>query len=217
MFAKSGSIICLADLEQNLNSTKSPETMEIHIFPGRSNTYNLYEDDGYSNLYEQGYYILTRVDYNYMQNNYTVIIRALEGKTGIIPANRNYRIRFRNTREANDVIVYIGKNQVNSVSYVEDTDFVVEVNNVSTTEQLTINCKGKDIEIDAVRLINEDIDSIISDLQIKTSLKEELADIIFSEMTIDKKRIEIKKLKKKGLDDKFIKMFRDLLKYTGQI
>ncbi len=36
-------------------------------------------------------------------------------------------------------------------------------------------------------------------------------------MTIDKKRIEIKKLKKKGLDDKFIKMFRDLLKYMGQI
>lgn len=217
VFAKSGSIVCLADLEKNLNSTKSPDTMEIHIFPGKSNTYNLYEDDGYSNLYEQGFYILTRVDYNYMQNNYTVIIRALEGKTGIIPATRNYRIRFRNTREANDVIVYIGKNQVNSVSYVDDTDFVVEVNNVSTVEQLTINCKGKDIEIDAVRLINEDIDSIVSDLQIKTCIKEELANIIFSEMTIDKKRIEIKKLKKKGLDDKFIKMFRDLLKYMGQI
>ena len=115
------------------------------------------------------------------------------------------------------VIVYIGKNQVNSVSYVDDTDFVVEINNVPTTEQLTINCKGKDIEIDAVRLINEDIDSIISDLQIKTSLKEELANIIFSELTIDKKRMEIKKLKKNGLDDKFIKMFRDLLKYMSQI
>jgi len=217
VFAKSGSIICLADLEQNLNSTVSPNTMEIHIFPGKSNVYNLYEDDGYSNLYEQGYYILTRIDYNYLQNNFTVIIRALEGKTGIIPANRNYRIRFRNTREANDVIVYIGKNQVNSVSYVDDTDFVLEINNVPTTEQLTVNCKGKDIEIDAVRLINEDIDSIISDLQIKTSIKEELANIIFSEMTIDKKRIEIKKLKKKGLDDKFIKMFRDLLKYMSQI
>lgn len=214
VFAKSGSIICLADLEQNLNVTKSPETMEIHIFPGKSNSYNLYEDDGYSNLYEQGYYILSKIDYNYMQNNYTVIIRALEGKTGIIPAKRNYRIRFRNTREANDVIVYIGKEQVNSISYVEDTDFVVEINEVPTTEQLTINCKGQDIEIDAVRLINEDIDSIISDLQIETNLKEKIANIVFSELPLDKKRIEIKKLKRDGLDEKFIKMFRDLLRYT---
>ena len=94
---------------------------------------------------------------------------------------------------------------------------MVEINNVPTTQQLTINCKGQDIEIDAVRLINEDIDSIISDLQIKTSIKEQIADIIFSEMPIDKKRIEIKKLKRLGLDDKFIKMFRDLLKYMGQI
>ena len=149
-----------------------------------------------------------------MQNNYTVIIRALEGKTGIIPAKRNYRIRFRNTREANDVIVYIGKEQVNSVSYVEDTDFVVEINEVPTTQQLTINCKGQDIEIDAVRLINEDIDSIISDLQIETNLKEKIANIVFSELPLDKKRIEIKKLKRDGLDEKFIKMFRDLLRYT---
>ena len=217
VFAKSGSIICLADLEKNLNITRAPDTMEIHIFPGKSNAYNLYEDDGYSNLYLQGYYLLTKIDYNYMQNNYTVIIRPLEGKTGVAPAKRNYRIRFRNTREANDVIVYIGKEKVNSVSYVEDTDFVVEVNEVPTTQQLTINCKGKDIEIDAVRLINEDIDSIISDLQIKTSLKESIANIIFSDMPSDKKRIEIKKLKRNGLDEKFVKMFRDLLRYLEQI
>lgn len=218
VFAKCGSIVCLGDLEKNLNVTNPPKTMEIHVFPGRNNSYNLYEDDGYSNLYEEGYYILTRVDYNYLSNNYTLIIRALEGKTGIIPEKRNYRIRFRNTKEANDVIVYIGKEKVEEVeSYVEDADFVVIVNDVSTTEQLTINCKGKDIEIDAERLINEDIDSIISDLQITTSMKEQIAKIIFSDKSIDTKRIEIKKLQKNGLDKIFIKMFLKLLDYIAQI
>ena len=217
VFAKSGSIVCMADLEKNLNVTDAPKSMEIHVFPGRNNSYNLYEDDGYSNLYEEGYYILTRVDYNYLTNNYTLIIRALEGKTGIIPEKRNYRIRFRNTREANDVIVYVGSERVEAVSYVDDADFVVEVNDVSTTKQLTINCKGKDIEIDAVRLINEDIESIISDLQIKTSLKEQISDIIFSDMKIDSKRIEIRKLQKKGLDKIFVKMFMKLLEYIAQI
>ena len=217
VFARDGSIICMGDLEENMNLTNCPSTMEIHVFPGKSNQYNLYEDDGYSNLYKDGYYLLTRVDYNYMTNNYTLIIRPVEGKTGIVPAKRNYRIRFRNTRQANDVIVYIDNEKVKSNSYIEDTDFVVEINDVPTTKQLTINCKGKDIEIDAVRLINEDIDSIISDLQIKTNLKIELGNIIFSNYSIDKKRVEIKKLQKKGLDKTFVNMFMKLLEYVAQI
>lgn len=217
VFARDGSIVCMADLENNLNITNPPETMEIHVFPGKSNQYNLYEDDGFSNLHKDGYYLLTRVDYNYMTNNYTLIIRPVEGKTGIVPAKRNYRIRFRNTREANDVIVYIDNEKVQCDSYIEDTDFIVEVNEVPTTKQLTINCKGKDIEIDAVRLINEDIDSIISDLQIKTNLKVELGNIIFSNFSMDRKRVEIKKLQKKGLDRTFVNMFMKLLEYVAQI
>ena len=217
VFARDGSIVCMADLENNLNITNPPETMEIHVFPGKSNQYNLYEDDGFSNLHKDGYYLLTRVDYNYMTNNYTLIIRPVEGKTGIVPAKRNYRIRFRNTREANDVIVYIDNEKVQCDSYIEDTDFIVEVNEVPTTKQLTINCKGKDIEIDAVRLINEDIDSIISDLQIKTNLKVELGNIIFSNFSMDRKRVEIKRLQKKGLDRTFVNMFMKLLEYVAQI
>ncbi len=217
VFAKSGTIVPMADLEKNMNVTDSPKKMEIHVFPGRNNSYYLYEDDGYSNLYEEGYYIMTKIDYNYLANNYTLIIRAVEGKTGIIPAKRDYRIRFRNTREANDVIVYVGSEQVECETYVEDTDFIVEVSDVPTTQQLTINCKGKDIEIDAVRLVNEDIDSIISDLEIKTTMKEEIAEIIFSDKGIDEKRIEIKKLRKKGLENIFIKMFLKLLDYIAQI
>ena len=217
VFAKNGSIVCMADLTDNLNDTSAPKTMEIHVFPGRSNAYNLYEDDGVSNMHNEGYYLLTRVDYNYLTNNYTLIIRPLEGKTGIVPQTRNYRIRFRNTRQADDVICYIDDKKIDSQYYIEDNDFIVLVNDVPTSRQLTINCKGKDIEIDAVRLINEDIDSVIADLRIKTVLKEEIGKIIFSEMTIDRKRIEIRKLSKKGLDKVFINMFMKLLEYVAQI
>lgn len=217
VFVKSGSIIPMADLEENINVTNPPETMEIHVFPGQSNTYDLYEDDGISSLYEEGYYILTRMDYNYMLNNYTLIIRPIEGKSGLIPDTRNYRIRFRNTREASDVVVYVGNTKVPCTTYVDDADFVVSVPGVSTREQLTINCKGRNIEIDAVRLINEDIDSIISDLQIPTLLKEKIASIFFNDISISKKRIEIKKLRKEGLDKDSIKMFIKLLEYIAEI
>ena len=217
VFAKSGSIVPMAILEQNSNITNSPKKLEIHVFPGKSNTYKLYEDDGYSSLFEQGFYIMTHIDYNYLQNNYTLIIRPVEGKTGIIPEKRDYKIRFRNTREADDVITYVGKDIVITNNYVEDNDFIVEVKEVPTISQLTINCKGKDIELDAVRIINDEVDSIISDLQIETRLKEKIATIFFSEGDIKRKRIQIRKLKKDGLDPLFVRMFLKLLEYIKEI
>ncbi len=218
VFARSGAIIPLANLEENLNNINPPRSMEIHVFPGKSNIYKLYEDDGYSRLHEQGYYILTSIDYNYMANNYTLIIRPLEGKTGIIPAFRDYTVRFRNTRTADSVTANVNGVDMEVESYEEDADFIVIVKNVDTTKQLTINCKGKDIEIDAVRIINEDIDSIISDLKIKTSLKEELARIIFDDkQELKKKRIAIRKLKNDGLEPIFIKMFLKLLEYVANL
>lgn len=218
VFVRAGSIIPLGNPE-NLNDTTPPKNLEVQIFPGKSNVYKMYEDDGVSDLYRKGFYLLSSIEYNYMPNNYTVIVRALEGKSGIIPETRNYRFRFRNTKQSKDVIVYFNETKLGYESYVDGTDFIVEVKNVKTIGQLTVNCKGKDIEIDAVRLINEDIEDIISDLQIETDLKEKVDSILFNpELPVKKKRIEIRKLGNKGvLDRKFMKLFLKLLEYVEQV
>ena len=211
VFARSGSIIPLSELKESLNQVAPPKNLEVHIFPGKSNIYNLYEDDGETNLFEQGYYLNTRFDYNYMQNNYTLIVRPIDGKSGIIPNTRNYKIRFRNTKQADTVQAMVNRDIYKAITYEDGNDFIVEVLEVSTTQQLTIICKGNNIELDAIRIINEDIDSILSDLKIKTSIKEEIAKIIYSELTLDKKKIAIKKLRLKGLEPKFRRMFIRLL------
>lgn len=215
VFAKSGAIIPMNTKVDN--SVSLPEELEIHIFPGKNNTYKLYEDDGITNLYKSGYFLKTEIDYNYQANNYTVIIRTVEGKTGIVPATRNYKIRFRNTRATNEVIANFDGNTLETNCYEDENDFIVELKNVKTVGQLSINCKGKAIEIDSIRLINEDIDTIISDLEVETRLKDKIASILFSNLTIKKKRIQIRKLKKDKLDAKFIKMFLRLLEYVEQI
>ena len=217
IFAKRGSIIPLSN-KSNVNNTSNPTDIEIHVFPGQNNTYRMYEDDGISSLYKEGFYLITEIDYNYLPNNYTLIIRSIEGKSGIVPDKRNYKIRFRNTKFAEDVIVYFNSTQIEVTNkYVENNDFIVEVNGVSTVGQLTINCKGKDIEIDAVRVINEDIDLIISDLQIQTVLKEKISEILFSDDEIKIKRIKIRKLKKDNLDKSFINLFLKLLEYIQDL
>ena len=200
------------------NDTTPPDDMEIQIFPGESNTYHLYEDDGISGLYKKGFYLLTDIDYNYMPNNFTVIIRAVEGKSGIVPDKRNYKIRFRNTKKAEAVVARLKSDPIEATSYTDGADFIVEVKDVPTISQLTINCKGKDIEFDAVRVINDDIETIISDLQIETLMKEQIDEILFSEeLTIKQKRIAIRKLSKRGLEQKYITIFLKLLEYIGQV
>lgn len=215
VFAKRGAIIPLSNTDGN--NTSNPDSLEIHVFPGQSNTYELYEDDGTSLMYKQGFFLKTMIDYNYLPNNYTLIIRSIEGKSGIVPSNRNYKIRFRNTKLATDVIVRFDAHEIEFTTYKDGTDFIVEVKDAPTLGQLTINCKGNDIEIDAVRLINEDIDDILSDLQIETTLKEEIAKIIFSDLPINKKRIAIRKLKRKNLDKSFVTLFLKLLEYIEYI
>ena len=218
VYAKSGAIVPMAILdENNLNSVKPPEKMEIQVFPGVSNNYDLYEDDGVTNLYKEGYYIVTNIDYNYRKNNYTLILRPTQGKTGIIPDKRDYKIKFRNTKRPEYVKVNVGRFEVEFTTRSDENDFIIEVPNVPTNQQLTINCGGEAIEIDAVRLINEDIDEIISGLLIETTLKEKIADILFSDLTIRKKRIAIRKLKHSGLNKLFIKMFIKLLEYISEI
>lgn len=217
VFAKRGSIIPLS-LKSNYNNTGNPLDLEIQVFPGDNNTYELYEDDGISQSYKNGQYFKTIIDYNYLPNNYTLIVRnAPDSKRGIINDTRNYKIRFRNTKQAQEVICRVDNDMIPYRSYVENTDFIVEVDNIDVFRQLTINCKGTDIEIDAVRLVNEDIDEILSDLQIETSLKEKISDAIFSNEPIKKKRIAIRKLKRAGLDPSFVKLFLNLLEYIGQI
>ena len=216
VFARKGSIIPLS-IKSNTNNTSNPSDLEIHVFPGENNTYNLYEDDGISSLYRDGYYLITQIDYNYLPNNYTLIIRSLEGKSGIVPDKRNYKIRFRNTKHSDEVKTYFKTEEIPNTSYVEDNDFIVELKDISSVGQITINCKGKDIEIDAARVMNEDIDEILKDLMLETVLKEKIAAIIFSDIELKEKRIALRKLKKEGLDKSFITLFLKLLEYASQV
>ena len=218
VFAKTGAIIPLAVLDKNdINNTSAPKKLEIQIFPGRSNTYKLYEDDGVSSMYKEGYSFTSEINYYYKENDFSVSIEPLEGKQGVIPEKRNYKIKFRNTKFNNGVQVFCDEINVPYIRYSEGNDFIVEFENIPTTSKVFVYCKAKDIEIEAFRLINEDLEGIISDLKIETKLKVEIDKIIFSNSDIKAKRIAIRKLRTKGLKPVFIKMFMKLLEYVAEI
>ena len=94
---------------------------------------------------------------------------------------------------------------------------LIEIENVPTSQQLTINCGGKAIEIDAVRLINEEIEDVLNDISLPTALKEKVASVLFSDKPNNKKRIDIRKLRTQGLKGIFVRMFLKLLEYINEI
>lgn len=214
IFVKRGSIIPMA-ADESLMSFKNPQTLEIHVFPGESNTYHLYEDDGESNRYVRGEYVITELDYNYRASNYTLIIRTVEGVNTVLPEKRNYRIVFRNTKKADKLVVYENDKVYENVDTdFTDTDFIINIKDISTASQVVVNCYGQDIEIDNLKVINDDIKGILINMKINTLLKDNVAQIMFDdELSYNKKRIAIRKLKKKGLDQRSIKIFLKLLEY----
>ena len=214
IFVKQGSIIPMAGVNSFM-SCDNPKDLEIHVFPGKSNTYHLYEDDGETYDYLQGKYCITEIDYNYRKSNYTLIIRPVEGDLNTLIPTRDYKIVFRNTKKSENVVVYENEKVLDNITTeTTETDFIVYIKDVSTKSQLVINCYGQDIEIDSVKLIKDDIESILLDLKIYTNLKDEIAAIVYNdELSLGKKRIAIRKLKKKGLDPRNVKVFLRLLEY----
>lgn len=217
VFAKAGSIVVMADNNVKPNLIDNPEVLNINIYPGKNGSYKLYEDDGISNLYKDGFYSITAFDYNYEVDNYSICIRPSEGNQAVIPNFRDYNIIFKNTKNVLSIKVSVNGKSIEYATEQDGNDFIVSVNHIDTTQELIVRVSGSKIDVDSMQLVNEDLDSIINDLKIKTSLKEEIAKIVFSNLPVNKKRIEIKKLKSKGLDSTFAKMLVNIYTYLEEL
>ena len=100
---------------------------------------------------------------------------------------------------------------------IEANDLIVNVLNVSSGQKIIITCFGDNLENSTLRLINDDIKGILEDLEIITVLKERIDEILFCDLSIRKKRIAIRKLRRKGLDVKYMRVFLSLLEYIDVV
>ena len=209
VFAKAGSIIPM-----NYNIYEDiPTTLEIFIYPLANGNYNLYEDDGVTYNYEKGLYMITNFDYQYNVDDYSFTIKKIDGRN--LLSKRNYILRFKNIRNISEL--NINDSSIKYNAYYDKDDFIINIEGLPVGRELTINIKGKDTFINYVTYINEEIRDILYDLEIDTKLKEKIDSILFSDFDIKKKRIQIRKLKRAGLDKKYIKIFIYLLEYIQKI
>ena len=93
-FAKAGAIIPLAELTEK-NQYGNPDILNVHIFPGKDNQFVLYEDDGETLAYQNGFYAKTNFTLKAEKQALELDIKVQDVKA-ILPKEREIKLFFRN-------------------------------------------------------------------------------------------------------------------------
>jgi alpha-glucosidase (family GH31 glycosyl hydrolase) len=90
VYAKAGAIVPLAP-KTGWGGIENPQELDLYIFPGADNRFELYEDDGETTDYQRGGYAITR----FIFENNIFTVQPVEGDISLIPTQRTYRIHLR--------------------------------------------------------------------------------------------------------------------------
>jgi alpha-glucosidase (family GH31 glycosyl hydrolase) len=90
VYAKAGGIVPLGP-KARWGGIENPTELDIYLFPGADNTFELYEDDGETTDYQQGKYAITT--YSLKNGQFTVL--PVQGDASVVPSRRTYRVHLR--------------------------------------------------------------------------------------------------------------------------
>lgn len=94
VFARAGAIVPLGP-KVTWGTTANPPELDVYVFPGADNRFELYEDDGETMAYQQGGYALTPLSLAQNGATLTFAIHPAEGDTSSLPPARAWRVHLR--------------------------------------------------------------------------------------------------------------------------
>ena len=95
VFAKAGAIVPMNVLRPHDNKLLKSESMEIFVFPGASNSFKVFEDDGDSYEYTKGKIAETLMTLDYTDKKAVFEINATQGDLAQTVKGRSYILSFR--------------------------------------------------------------------------------------------------------------------------
>jgi len=94
VFAKAGAIVPMANFAEGENRLYNSEKMELLVFPGAENCFELYEDGGEGNAFAAGDHVKTKLELKWGAEP-AFVIHPAEGNRDLIPKVRTWKIGFR--------------------------------------------------------------------------------------------------------------------------
>jgi alpha-glucosidase (family GH31 glycosyl hydrolase) len=94
VFAKAGAIVPLGP-RLGWGGIENPTELDLYLFPGADNSFELYEDDGETTDYRNGKHAITKLTLE--KNTFTIL--PVTGDASLVPATRTYHIHLRGVDE----------------------------------------------------------------------------------------------------------------------
>ncbi len=93
VFAREGAIVPLAEMS-GWAGIDNPDKLVVHIFPGRSNQFNLYEDDGESSSYLDGLYSIAHMKLDWTDKEVKFSVCPANSDRSYFPKQREVQLIF---------------------------------------------------------------------------------------------------------------------------
>jgi hypothetical protein len=106
VFAAGGAIVPLAP-RTGWGDTGNPATLDVHIFPQRSNRFELYEDDGETIAYQRSQHCLTAFELKVHAAGVEFGIEPGQGAVAVVPQQRTYHLIFHRVTQPVEVTLHI--------------------------------------------------------------------------------------------------------------
>lgn len=91
VFARTGTVIPFQE-DYMENAGENPRKLHLYVYVGANGCFTLYEDDNYSNAYQEGKYVRTK--FEWQEDEGCLQIGQSEGELALIPEKRDYVITF---------------------------------------------------------------------------------------------------------------------------
>ena len=147
VFAKEGAIVPMNVLGHRDNKLGARQDMEVFVFPGKDNSFTLYEDDGDTFNYQNGKLATTKMTLSYTDKKAVFEIGAVEGDKTQSVEKRRWKINLRAFAKTAVARVYVGGKQVKvRREYDKETNTIVlNLPLVSTSEKVTVEITAKNL------------------------------------------------------------------------
>ncbi len=164
VFAKAGAIIPLMDFDNGDNSQDPSSNMELIIFPGADNKFDIYEDKG--DGYDNETHTLTTITMKYTEKRAEISILSAKGDLSLLPEIRRWRLSLRGFNKECLVKIEIG-----SEGTLLKKEFCPQTNTLYLDIDLPVSGNITIIlEADCISKENYDISELCKDILIRSKL-----------------------------------------------
>ncbi len=144
VFAKAGAIIP-TNKYYNDNELINREELTVDVFPGKTNEFTLYQDEGDGERYKEGHFVTTKMKLDWTESP-KFTIESSEGDMKLIPKKRTYTVRFRALGNEPKINVTLnGKTAKYTSVYDAESETAVVVITAKAVETVEIELVGENL------------------------------------------------------------------------